>query len=357
MKKTVFKLPLALFITAASVFALFWIANFLIQTFIPLPRPDYGITFSTTYSKYLGLDPVTTHRAILDELGVKRIRLPIYWDEVEKKPGQFDFSLYDRLIDQSQTKNVQVIVVAGYKVPRWPECYPPEWAKTLNKAQLKDKTLDFLEATIDHFKNRPNVIAWQIENEPLLEFGECQALGERFLQSEIDLVRSRDSRLIILTDSGELGIWAIALRRSNIMGTSLYRIVWNPLFGYFRYPFPPIYYSLKAFLTQKIFAPDSRGVFISEVQAEPWAAGKSITQIPLSESAKLFTPDNFQEVILFTSQTRLKEQYLWGAEWWYFMKIHGYPEYWEYAKSLFSFHIDAFKLRFDSFNLPFYFHG
>lgn len=336
MKHPVLKILLALFITASSLFALFWVVNFLAQALIPMPKPDYGVTFSTTYSKYLGLDPLKTYLEVVDDLGVKRVRLPIYWDEVEKQPGQFDFSFYDQLLDYSEKKGVKVMLALGYKVPRWPECYPPPWAQNLDQTQLKSQILKFLGASVAHFKTRPNISAWQIENEPLLDFGECQILGRQFLQSEIDLVKSQDSRPIIITDSGELGMWVSALRFSDRMGTSLYRIVYNPIIGFFRYPFPPLYYSLKAFITQKIFAPSSQGVFISELQAEPWAPGKSVTEIPISELVQIFPLKHFQEAVLFTAQTRLKEQYLWGVEWWYFMKLQGHPEYWEYAKSLFE---------------------
>ena len=267
---------------------------------------------------------------------MKRVRIPIPWDKVEAKNNEFNFQTYDHLLDLGQEKGIQVTLAIGYKVPRWPECAVPGWSENISSDNFKREILELLENEVNHFKGRPEIVAWQVENEPLLQFGNCQIFGRDFLKEEVDLVKSLDSRPVILTDSGELGVWVTALQFSDLAGTSLYRTVWNPIFGYFRYPFPPIYYYLKAQITKTIFAPNSQGVFISELQAEPWSPKKSLDTISPEDQSKLFTLQDFQEVIDFTKATRIHEQYLWGTEWWYFMKTRGYPEYWEYAKSLFN---------------------
>ncbi len=332
----VLKYLIALALITFIAFALFWGTDFLTRLFIPAPKPSYGVTFSVSYTKYLGLDLQTTYQAILDDLGSRKVRMPVYWDTIEKEDGKFDFSEYDNLLKTSKERGAQVILAIGYKVPRWPECSTPPWANSLDNNLLQQKVLRMVKETVTHYKNDPEIVAWQVENEPLLDFGICRMLGEPFLKEEVGSVRSLDSRPIILTDSGELGTWVTALQNSNIMGTSLYRIVWNPFFGYFRYPFPPLYYDLKAQLTRLIFAGSSRGVFVSELQAEPWTPGKSVLDMPIPEQMKLFTLDNFKEVVDFTKWTRLSDQYFWGVEWWYYMKLHGHPEYWEYAKGLFK---------------------
>ena len=43
-------------------------------------KKQLGITFSGRYASDIGMDPQKTFLAILDELKVKKIRLPIYWD-------------------------------------------------------------------------------------------------------------------------------------------------------------------------------------------------------------------------------------------------------------------------------------
>ncbi|MDO8498688.1 MAG: beta-galactosidase [bacterium] len=329
-----FKYPILIAGVILIFFTLFWGADFLVRFVTPTPKIDYGVTFSTVYSKELGLDPPVVFQAVLDDLGVKKVRLPIYWDSVEKEPGEFNFQDTDILLKQAEQRGAEVILAIGYKVPRWPECFAPSWAKDLPKEQFQQQILQELAAAVDHYQNHPAVTAWQVENEPLLNFGLCRMFDKSFLESEVNLVRSKDSRPIVLTDSGELGLWVTALQYSDIMGTSLYRTVWDPHIGYFNYPFPPLYYRLKANLTQRIFAPLSQGVMVSELQAEPWAPGKSITKIPLKEQIQFFSLDNLKGVVDFTTRTDIKSQYFWGVEWWYYMKLHNHPEYWEYAQTL-----------------------
>lgn len=327
------------FVTVSIVaFALLWLFDFWIGQ-VSQGHPQkikYGVTFSAPYARYLGLNPEEVLGSINKDLSAKLIRIPVYWDEVEKEPGVYDFSATDRLLDIARVGNPEIIPVIGYKVPRWPECFAPAWVKELDQSQHQEKILELLQASVTNFQNRPQISAWQVENEPLLPFGECKIFDEVFLKKEVELVKSLDPRPIVLTDSGELGFWIQALRYSDLMGTSLYRTVYDPHLGFLTYPFPPLYYRLKAAITQMIFAPNSQGVFISELQAEPWVLpDKPLIDTPISEQVKLFPLSKFQEVVHFTARTGIEKQYFWGVEWWYYMKVHGHPEYWEYAKTLF----------------------
>jgi hypothetical protein len=44
----------------------------------------------------------------------------------------------------------------------------------------------------------------------------------------------------------------------------------------------------------------------------------------------------FNEVLEFAKGTGFSDQYLWGAEWWYWMKGQEHPEYWNAAKHIFN---------------------
>ena len=61
--------------------------------------PDEGLVFGATYSKEyaqsLGLDWKKAYTAVLDDLGIRLLRIPAYWDEIEPRPGQYDFSDVD----------------------------------------------------------------------------------------------------------------------------------------------------------------------------------------------------------------------------------------------------------------------
>lgn len=315
------------------LYALFWVADFIFSQ--KAPGIIYGITFSSSYTRSLGLNPDEVYQSIIDDLKVKNLRIPVYWNLVERNEDQFNFKEIDHMLDLARDKNIQVILSIGYKLPRWPECYQPSWAIALGRGERQEKILNLLNQTVEHFKERKEISRWQVENEPLLNFGLCEQLDSGFLEKEVAVVKSLDSRPIILTDSGELGSWLPLMRSSDIMGTTLYRTVWNPIFGFFNYPLPPLFYNLKANLVKK-FSPNNSKVIISELQAEPWAPGNSIQAIPLNEQLKIFSLNQFKDNINYAQRTGFDEQYLWGAEWWYWMKKLGHPEYWEYAKTLFQ---------------------
>ena len=134
-----------------------------------------GVTFSSRYASDIGLDWKQAYLAMLTDLNVKLIRIPVYWDISEPAPGQYDFSAVDWQLEQAKAHNAQVILAVGQKVPRWPECAIPTWAKTSDQTRKKS-LLDFENVVIDRYKNnQPEIKYWQVENEPFLLFGLCPA--------------------------------------------------------------------------------------------------------------------------------------------------------------------------------------
>jgi hypothetical protein len=57
----------------------------------------------------------------------------------------FDWALADALIQFSQDQEVKLIVAIGAKVPRWPECFIPDWAEVLDPSQRQQAVASFLE--------------------------------------------------------------------------------------------------------------------------------------------------------------------------------------------------------------------
>ena len=81
-----------------------------------------GATFSHPYAEYLGNDWRANYIALLDDLGIKHLRLVAYWDKIEKIPGEYDFSDMDWEVAQAREHKANIILAFGRKVPRWPEC-------------------------------------------------------------------------------------------------------------------------------------------------------------------------------------------------------------------------------------------
>lgn len=299
-----------------------------------------GATFSARYADSLGLNPKDTYLQALDNLQIKHLRLPVYWDEVEKEEAKFDFSQVEDYLNEAEKRDVEVILVLGYKQPRWPECFPPAWVKNLPKEKLQQQILRLLEAEVNNFKNFPAIKVWQVENEPFLNFGECSGenpLDYDFVKKEVELVKSLDSRPILLTDSGELTNWKDSISLSDIHGISLYRTVWNPHLGHIDYPFPPVYYKLKAGFLRKLAGTGSNQTIVAELQAEPWVpAQKTMNDWEIEEQVKNYPARKIADNLEFSKLTGFKSHFLWGVEWWFFMAKNSHPEYLESAKQLFK---------------------
>ena len=299
------------------------------------PGVVFGVTFSQVFAEEMELDWKKVYSAILDDLGVRRLRLIAYWPKVEPFPQRYSFDDLDYQINTAGRKGANIILVVGRKVPRWPECHVPEWASSLSESEQQRRILSLIEQIINRYKENDAIIAWQVENEPFLEsFGECPDLDEEFLDKEIDLVRRLDSsRPIIVSSSGELSSWIRPATRANILGTTLYRIVWNSTLGYFKYPIPPIFYHKRANLVKWVTGIDR--IIIVELQAEPWGPGP-ISQMDIGEQVKSMDLDKFRKIVDYTYKTGFDEAYFWGVEWWYWRKeLLDYPDIWNEARNLF----------------------
>jgi len=317
------KMLFAIFIIILIYLSL-WLFDFSNQNQI------FGITFSANYAKSLGLDPKETYLAILNELNFKKLRLVAYWPEIEPEKNKFNFDDLDFQINEAEKRNKEIILAIGFRVPRWPECHIPDWTKNLNQDDFKKELLNYLKIIIERYKNNKAIVAWQVENEPFLKvFGICPKPDKNLFNTELNLVKNLDNRPILIADSGELSTWINTAGKSEIFGTTLYRIVWNKYTGYFKHYIPPIIYTLRAFIVEK-FTPTKK-VIIAELQAEPWIPSSDIS---LEKQAQSFTLKDFKDNISFARKTGISEIYLWGVEWWYLQKLNNNPSYWEKAKKL-----------------------
>lgn len=317
---------LVIFLIAIFIFS--YAVSTLKQT--PNENTRYGVTFSSVYAQSLGLNVEKTYKKILNELEVKAVRLPIYWSSVEKEDGILDWKQVDRLVTLSEENNVKLTIVTGVKVPRWPECFVPNWAEVLSRSDRHQAALDFIETTVNRYKDSPALERWQVENEPFFPFGICEEITQKEFSQRVELVKKLDNHPIQLTVSGELGPWKNLAKQSDILGISLYRKTYNDIFGYFIYPLSPEYYFFRA----RLVSEEVDKVIVSELQAEPWFSGP-IESRPLTEWAGLFNKDDFQNQVEFVKNAKLDEVYFWGVEWWEYLRQKGNSSLWNEAKKLF----------------------
>lgn len=288
-------------------------------------RQVYGVTFDPEYAGYLGLDPQQVYHAILSDWHFQYLRLPVHWNKIEPVVGQFTFQEMDSLMQQANAAGAKVILAIGQKTPRWPECHLPVWARTLSASEYHSALANYLQAVVERYKNNPALEAWQVENEPFLAFGAgCPTFGADDLKSELTLVKMLDqAHPTMVTDSGELSTWLGTARAGDLFGTTLYRVVWNKYVGYVSYDWlPGAFYRAKLWFVGR--APQS--AYVIELQAEPWITDQKVSDMPLYEQYKSMDLARLKKNIVYADNLGLPRSYLWGAEWWYWLKEKGIKE-------------------------------
>lgn len=293
-----------------------------------------GVTFSRPYAEDLGVSPDEALIAALDDLGVRHFRIPAYWNLLQPSKYTWDWQWLDRDLDAIAERNGTVTLAIGHKLPRWPECWTPTWARGYSQTQAEEAVKVYLKEVVTRYKNHPAVVSWQVENEPNFPFGICPEIRKDFIDEEIAYVRSLDpSKPIATTDSGELTLWGLGGKVEHL-GVSVYRVVKGPL-GIFRYWFvPPQLYLRKGQIASYFYGTET--VYISEFQMEPWV-DKTIPESTLEEQFQTFDLKQMQENIAYAKRMGVPRIDFWGVEWWYYMKeTHERPEFWEEAKNLFQ---------------------
>ena len=295
----------------------------------------WGANFSQKHVRDFGMDWKEVYSALIEDLGVKDIKLATYWDLIEDKEGEYDFEDLDWQVKKSEQNGINLFLVIGMKTTRWPECHIPEWAKGLSKEEQQEKILNLVREIVQRYGDSEAISMWQVENEPFFPFGDCPWVDKEFLKKEIALVKSLDTknRPVLISDSGEGSLWLAAAQLGDIVGTTMYEKVWIRQVGiYATYPLPPSFYYFKAKLVEALFGKE---VICVELQAEPWGP-KLLYDSPLEEQEKTMNLEQFKKNVEFAKSTGMKEFYLWGPEWWYWMKEkQNNSEIWDEAKKLY----------------------
>ena len=319
---------------AAFVFFLIWLVS--LNAGPKAQHIDYGVTFSEPYARGLGLEWKDVYTSMLDELNIKRVRLSAYWDDVEPDRGEYNFDDLDFQVNQASEHDADIILGVGRRLPRWPECHQPDWATKLTLEDQQNEILSYIGVVVHRYEDNPHVIVWQVENEAFLStFGICPKLDTVFLDKEIAQVKTLDpAKPVLITDSGELNFWLNAGSRGDIFGTTFYRYVYSDRFKrYWTNHIPALFYRFKAGILR--FVRPGKQVAIIELETEPWTTA-GIPNTSIDDQFKTMSVDHFNTILGLAKDTGLNPQYLWGVEWWYWMKQRGHPEFWERARELFA---------------------
>lgn len=313
--KSLGKIILLLIIILAAII---FLPRFFGKKNVPNQNMILGVSFNPGEARILGYDAGEVFRFLADDLKFKYFRLAAQWDLIEGAKGQYDFTEMDYFMNEAAKRNVKVVLAVGRKTPRWPECHLPSWASSTKYVDYRPELLKYIETVVSRYKDNPALEVWQVENEPFLAYGSCLPLSKNDLEEEVNLIKKIDSNhKTMVTDSGELSLWWRSGKAADLFGTTMYRIIWNKYLGFWSYDWLPIdCYKFKL----KLINRSPTTAWISELQAEPWLTGPNTNDTSLADQYKTINLEQLQKNIVYAQSFGVDRAYLWGGEWWYWLK-------------------------------------
>ena len=107
---------------------------------------------------------------ILSEQNMPVARLFVMWNYIEMKPGQWDFTYYDRAFDAAAKYNVKIVatLTPNHGPPHADEGYWYRWQEGLipRTQQQLDLGREYIKKTVSHYANHPALDTWMLMNEP-----------------------------------------------------------------------------------------------------------------------------------------------------------------------------------------------
>ena len=322
----------------------------------PAGAPALGVSFSCRQARYLGDDCATVYNALLDDLGVRHVRLSLYWADCEPEPGRYDFAEADELVSLAVARGADVLLTLGIKAQRYPEVYLPAWLAQVDGLPegavldhlpgVRPAALGFVQEAVRHFTGDSAVIGWQVENEPFIKnFDKIRGwvISPEMITAEVAAVRAADgsARPVVVTHSSwtvyDQG-WKRALAAADVIGQNVFTKKawlrdWWYFFPYEMGPFVPALPQQAALARRQ-----GKQLWITELQAEP-EERRSLKELeePQPNAIGSISPRLLQENVAMARRSGARRIYLWGAEWWYATRGRdARTDLWEEARRLFA---------------------
>lgn len=292
----------------------------------------FGTTFSQPHLQHLGIS-IESALATAFSLKLDHLRIGAYWNTIQTDPNTFNFDPLTHILTQCQTAGQSVVLTIGVKAPRWPEFFWPSHVEvqSTDNPETQQKILTFIRTSVTALQKFSCITHWQVENEPLDPSGPAAiSISNSFLSEEVALVRSIDSRPIIITLWGnelvKRNFLTTALQLADIVGIDLYyKQFVTQLAGKSFYTGPSQSHSTLA----KALAQSSKPIWITELQAEPWEKDEATY---LSSNTQSISPSLLEKNLKQAVQLPVTEILFWGFEYWMWKNQQGDNSYLKYIR-------------------------
>ena len=336
----------------SSLMLLLFSQDFLLQWTVEDPGVAIDLKVGTTFiqinAEALGLNWKSAYREIVNDIGIKQIRIPIFWDQIEPQPGMFEWKTLDWQMQEATKANAKILLVVGHRVPRYPECYAPDWTRSLNDRDFKQALFKMTMAAVLHFQDHPALDAWQVENEPLAKIlgkiwgGEnCREVAP-WVAEEVRLVRSLDQMHPTIVTFAFSPWMTSQLRQtldfdSDVVAITLFNKLFfrSPVYSGYVEMFKMGFFSPLRLAYQKAIAQrQGKPFWVAEMQAEPWGPDGPYRFARPEDAYLSMNPDRLTETWNYATRSGISRLYLWGAEWWLSERDKGNPSMLNAVKGL-----------------------
>ncbi|MEO6716928.1 MAG: beta-galactosidase [Novosphingobium sp.] len=203
--------------SAALVFALAQVVHGAVPVL-----PDTILYGAAYYDEYAPVDRVEQDAALMEAAGINVVRIAeSTWGTLEPQPGVFDFTHIDRTLAAMHRHGIKVIVgTPTYAVPTWlarehpnvllkPGAFGPRQNMDITDPDYRAAAERVIVALVDHVKNHPAVIGYQLDNETK-HYG---TNGPRVQAGFVDATRRRFPSLDALNKAWGLDYWSNRINR------------------------------------------------------------------------------------------------------------------------------------------------
>jgi beta-galactosidase len=168
--------------TAIAAFSAFLPTNGLQAAGQAAKGPQTILFGAAYYEEYAPTERLDEDVRMMKATGITVVRIAeSTWGTLEPRPGVFDFSHVDRVLTAMDKAGIKVIVgTPTYAIPTWlarehPEVLvvtpkgPAEYGRRQNMdithPVFREAAQRVIVALVDHVKNHPSVIGYQVDNE------------------------------------------------------------------------------------------------------------------------------------------------------------------------------------------------
>ena len=257
------------------------------------------------------------------------VRISAYWDQIY----QDGYTELDWMLDAAHVARQSILLTVGMKAIRWPEFYIPQDVEVRPHrngrigldSTLAPKVLAFISETVARYRDRPEIVAWQVENEPFNRSGPQQWWIEpRMIRREVQTVRNLDSRPIVVNAFAHFDSQVDAQSRPRRVEPEREVVDVADILGL------DVYTTIGARTAASDWAESAgrwlrkaeergRRAWIIESQGEPW-------------DSPSFTPRDMVAIHERLEKARFSTILLWGCEHWFSRAAAGDASWLEAAK-------------------------